>query len=289
MPIARTPRIDSNRYRFLGVLESAADGHRRLFPRPAGLDDRPAPSAGGAGHAHALGRDRSLAGAERSRTRIAVAAWFRMPICFGPTAQLAGAGLSNAGRPRLPIRLMASAAVPQARLQPQRRRTRASAGARTWSGSSSAAWSTTSRACRATPRRSGAFAACIGEDGLEQLLKATIESAVAIKAVKTDRARARDRGHHGAGEGHRAPGGQPPAGDRAPQGGQRRQARGIALKQTFAKEGKELRRKAGGYAHAKQFKRLRKHGQAPAHDPGRRSCARCSASWKQFRRALLPA
>ena len=33
---------------------------------------------------------------------------------------------------------------------------------------------------------------------------------------------------------------------------------GIELKQTFAKEGKELRRKAGGYAHAKQFKRLRK-------------------------------
>jgi len=33
---------------------------------------------------------------------------------------------------------------------------------------------------------------------------------------------------------------------------------GIALKQTFVKEGKSLRRRAGGYAHAKQFKRLRK-------------------------------
>ena len=33
---------------------------------------------------------------------------------------------------------------------------------------------------------------------------------------------------------------------------------GIALKQTFIKEGKSLRRRAGGYAHAKQFKRLRK-------------------------------
>jgi transposase, IS5 family len=33
---------------------------------------------------------------------------------------------------------------------------------------------------------------------------------------------------------------------------------GILLKQTFAKEAKELRRKAGGYAHAKQFKRLKK-------------------------------
>ena len=33
---------------------------------------------------------------------------------------------------------------------------------------------------------------------------------------------------------------------------------GISLKQTFAAEGKTLRRKAGGYAHAKQFKRLKK-------------------------------
>ncbi len=33
---------------------------------------------------------------------------------------------------------------------------------------------------------------------------------------------------------------------------------GITLKQGYAKEGKELRRKAGGYAHAKQFRRMRK-------------------------------
>jgi IS5 family transposase len=33
---------------------------------------------------------------------------------------------------------------------------------------------------------------------------------------------------------------------------------GISLKQTFVKEGKELRCKAGGYAHAKQLKRLRR-------------------------------
>ena len=33
---------------------------------------------------------------------------------------------------------------------------------------------------------------------------------------------------------------------------------GITLKQTFAREGKELTRKASGYAHARQFRRLRK-------------------------------
>jgi IS5 family transposase len=32
-------------------------------------------------------------------------------------------------------------------------------------------------------------------------------------------------------------------------------AAGIALKQTFAKEGKTLTRQASGYAHAKQFRR----------------------------------
>ena len=31
---------------------------------------------------------------------------------------------------------------------------------------------------------------------------------------------------------------------------------GNALRQTFAKEGKALKRKVGGYAHAKQFNRL---------------------------------
>ena len=35
-------------------------------------------------------------------------------------------------------------------------------------------------------------------------------------------------------------------------------AAGIELKQTLAREGKQLRRRAGGYAHAKQFKRLRR-------------------------------
>ena len=33
---------------------------------------------------------------------------------------------------------------------------------------------------------------------------------------------------------------------------------GIQLKQTFAKEGEQLRRRAGGYAHARQFRRLKR-------------------------------
>ncbi len=36
------------------------------------------------------------------------------------------------------------------------------------------------------------------------------------------------------------------------------QRAGLALKQTYEREGKSLRRRAGGYAHAKQFRRLRR-------------------------------
>jgi IS5 family transposase len=104
----------------------------------------------------------------------------------------------------------------------------------------------------------GRFRTAIGEAGVEELLKATIDTAVQTKAVRPvefkriivdttvqekaiahpvdsrllDIARAK----------------VVQAAKRA----------GIALKQTFSKEGKALRRKAGGYAHAKQFKRLRR-------------------------------
>jgi len=108
------------------------------------------------------------------------------------------------------------------------------------------------------PTQIGRFRRALGEDGLEQLLKATIDTAVAIKAVKPAElervivdttvqekaiahpvdSRLREIARHkGISAARRA---------------------GIQLKQTFAKEGKELRRRAGGYAHAKQFRRLKK-------------------------------
>ena len=104
----------------------------------------------------------------------------------------------------------------------------------------------------------GRFRTAIGEAGVEEILKATIDTAVHTGAV-------------------------------APQDMQRvivdttvqekavafptesrlleivrhkvvgvARAAGIALKQTFAHEGKELRRRAGGYAHAKLYRRLKR-------------------------------
>ncbi len=104
----------------------------------------------------------------------------------------------------------------------------------------------------------GRFRKAIGEAGVEELLKATIDAAVEMKAVRPAECErvivdttvqekaiahpvdsrlleiARDKVVRAA------------------------KSAGIALKQTFAKEGKELRRKAGGYAHAKQFRRLKR-------------------------------
>ena len=104
----------------------------------------------------------------------------------------------------------------------------------------------------------GRFRAAIGEAGVEELLKATIDTAVQSRAIKpaeferlivdttvqekaiahpVDSRLLEIARHQVVAAARRA---------------------GIALKQTFVKEGKTLRRKAGGYAHAKQFKRLRK-------------------------------
>src|ERR1022692_2968254 len=108
------------------------------------------------------------------------------------------------------------------------------------------------------PTQIGRFRRDLGEDGMELLLKATIDTAVAIKAVKprdlervivdttvqekaiahpVDSRLLEIARHEVVSAAKRA---------------------GIQLKQTFAKQGKELRRRAGGYAHAKQFRRLKK-------------------------------
>ncbi len=104
----------------------------------------------------------------------------------------------------------------------------------------------------------GRFRRAIGEDGLELLLKATIETALSTKAIKpqelervivdstvqekaiahpTDSRLLEIARHKLVGVAKRL---------------------GLSLKQSFEREGKELRRRAGGYAHAKQFKRLKK-------------------------------
>jgi IS5 family transposase len=176
---------------------------------------------------------------------------------FGPTAVLAGAGTSNAGRPKLPIRLMASLLYLKHsfNLSDEELVARWSENV-LWQFFSGMDYFEHRLPCDAT--QIGRFRRDLGEDGMEQLLKATIDAAVAMKAVKPhDLERVIvDTTVQEKAIAH-------PVDSRLLEIARHKvvsaaKRAGIALKQTFAKEGKELRRRAGGYAHAKQFRRLKR-------------------------------
>jgi IS5 family transposase len=176
---------------------------------------------------------------------------------FGTTLAIAGSGVSRAGRPRLSIRLMASLLYLKHahNLSDEDLVERWSQDV-VWQYFSGQDYYEPKLPCDAT--QVGRFRTAIGEAGVEELLKATIDTAVAIKAIRpaeferviVDSTVQEKAIAH-------------PVDSRLLEIAratvvQAAQHVGIALKQTFVKEGKELRRKAGGYAHAKQFRRLKK-------------------------------
>jgi len=176
---------------------------------------------------------------------------------FGTSEVVIGGGRSNAGRPKLPIRLMVSLLYLKNsfNLSDEELVVRWSENI-VWQYFSGMDYYEHRLPCDAT--QIGRFRKALGEDGLELLLKATIDTAVAIQAVQPQDlqrvivdttvqekaiahpvdSRLLDIARHKVVS----------AAKRA----------GIQLKQTFAKEGKALRWKAGGYAHAKQFRRLQR-------------------------------
>ena len=176
---------------------------------------------------------------------------------FGPTLVLEGAGTSNAGRPKLPIRLMASLLYLKHsfNLSDEELVVRWSENV-LWQFFSGMDYYEHRLPC--DPTQIGRFRRELGEEGMEQLLKATIDTAVAIKAVKPkDLERVIvDTTVQEKAIAH-------PVDSRLLEIARHKvvsaaKRAGVQLKQTFAKEGKELRRRAGGYAHAKQFRRLKK-------------------------------
>lgn len=170
---------------------------------------------------------------------------------------LVASGVSYAGRPRLPIRLMCSLIyLKHAFNLSDEELCERWAENVVWQYFSGRDYYEPRLPCDAT--QIGRFRVGIGEAGMETILKATIDTAVASRAIKpaefervivdttvqekaiaypTD-ARLLEIARHKI----------VTAAKRS----------GIGLRQTFAKEGKTLRRKAGGYAHAKQFKRLKR-------------------------------
>ena len=176
---------------------------------------------------------------------------------FGERDVEFGGGVSNAGRPRLSIRLMASLLYLKNsfNLSDEELVERWSENV-VWQFFSGQEYYESRLPCDAT--QIGRFRRAIGEEGLELLLKSTIETAVEIKAIKpaelerviVDTTVQEKAIAH-------------PVDSRLLEIARHKvvsaaKRAGIALKQTFSKEGKELRRKAGGYAHAKQIGRLKK-------------------------------
>ena len=175
---------------------------------------------------------------------------------FGPTLAVAGAGISNAGRPRLPIRLMVALLY----LKHAYNESDDSLVER-WAQDvyfqffSGQVYFEPRLPC--DPAQISRFRRVLGEAGVEQLLKTTIEAAVDMGAVKKSEfervivdttVQEKAIAH--------------PTDSRLLEVAREKVARlakraGIQLKQTHEREGKTLRRRAGGYAHAKQFKRLR--------------------------------
>ena len=175
---------------------------------------------------------------------------------FGPSLAVAGAGVSNAGRPRLPIRLMVALLY----LKHAYNESDESVVVR-WSQDvyfqffSGQVYFEPRLPC--DPAQISRFRRVLGEAGVEQLLKTTIEAAVAMGAVKkTEFERVIvDSTVQSKAIAH-------PTDSRLLELAREKIARlakraGIQLKQTHQHEGQTLRRRAGGYAHAKQFKRLR--------------------------------
>ena len=175
---------------------------------------------------------------------------------FGPTLSVAGAGVSAAGRPRLPIRLMVSLLyLKHAFNESDESLVQRWSENVVWQLFSGLEYYSTKLPC--DPAQISRFRKILGEAGVEQLLKTTIETAVAIKAVnKAEFERVIvDTTVQEKAIAH-------PTDSRLLDVARRlvvrhAQRAGIALKMTYEREGKTLRRRAGGYAHAKQFKRLK--------------------------------
>lgn len=176
---------------------------------------------------------------------------------FGSSAQLVGAGVSAAGRPRLSIRLMASLLYLKHafNLSDEELVERWTENV-VWQFFSGNEYYEPRPPCDAT--QIGRFRRAIGEAGVEELLKATIDTAVTTKAVRPNEfervivdSTVQEKAIAF------------PTDSRLLEIARHKvvmaaKAVGIALKQTFAREGKSLRRRAGGYAHAKQYKRRRR-------------------------------
>lgn len=166
---------------------------------------------------------------------------------FGATMQTVGGGISAAGRPRLTIRLMAARLyLKHAFNLGDEELVERWAENVVWQYFSGQEYYEPRLPCDAT--QIGRFRKAIGEAGVEALLKATIDTAVTTRAVRPSEfervivdstVQEKAIAH--------------PVDSRLLEIARAKvvltaRRAGLSLKQTFAREGKALRRRAGGYA-----------------------------------------
>ncbi|WP_157636956.1 IS5 family transposase, partial [Burkholderia ubonensis] len=176
---------------------------------------------------------------------------------FGATAQLAGAGVSAAGRPRLPIRRMLGLLY----LKHAFNESDESVCER-WAENVYFQYFCGEEYFQprlpCDPTNLGRFRQVLGEAGVEELLATTIAAAANMKMVEPAEFEAvivdttvQEKAVAFSTDSRLLEVARAKLVKLA-------QRAGLTLKQTYEREGRQLRRHAGGYAHAKQYKRLRR-------------------------------
>jgi IS5 family transposase len=176
---------------------------------------------------------------------------------FGATVQVVGGGVSNAGRPRLPIRLMVSLLyLKHAYDESDEGLCERWSETPSWQYFSGLDYFENRLPC--DPTVLVKFRKLIGEEGVEELLSYTIAAAQNMKFISKKQMETVvvDSTVQHKAVAH-------PTDSRLLEVARNKLVElakecGLSLKQTFVKEAKQLTRRAGGYAHAKQFRRMRK-------------------------------
>ncbi len=176
---------------------------------------------------------------------------------FGPVTAVAGGGTYNAGRPRLPTRLMVALLyLKHAFNESDEEVIQRWGETSTWQYFSGNEYFEHQWPC--DPTQLGRFRKALGEDGVEELLARTMEVAVTLKLIaKKELTRVIvDSTVQEKAVAH-------PTDSKLLETARSKvvelaKANGIELKQTYAKKGQLLGYKAGRYAHARQFKRMHK-------------------------------
>ena len=179
------------------------------------------------------------------------------PDLQGTMVSVSGGKISNAGRPRLSMRLMVALTLLKNSFDlSDEELVQRFAENVYWQYFAGYDYFEPRTPCDAT--QIGRFRTALGEAGLEELLRSTLNAAVDLGAVKKSEfervivdttVQEKSIAH--------------PVDSRLLDIARRRVVAvakrcGMVLKQTFEAEGRVLRRQAGGYAYAKQFKRLKR-------------------------------